>query len=359
MKVYKMLALACAVVCVGGGFADNLDWFSGSVVATNNAVFNSPVGVTVENSEFKLDTDITSPLSLTPINGEPAISDGIVIVESKAIISPSDLDMLPTDLGGAKAGFTVAVNAQDVTNFYGYVNGVWHCLTGVDVPENQNTEISFQIVLNYRDGLVSFFVKSGDNYVQMQNSSGVEEFSMAGPSATATAQSADTVHSVDCFGCGTLTSIDAKVEKSVAAVTIGETTKKYGSVAEALAHKGNGVIKDVVVNSDETVSVPDSPTTASNGLFVWQNDALNIANNETIQLEPAQHTDNAINLKLKTSPDDGIAVSFKVKKADGTYVKEGSGDNSNDAVYPSNSISIPLGTGKYTIEPVFSAAQQQ
>jgi hypothetical protein len=358
MKVYKMLALACAVACAGGGFADNLNWFSGSVVATNNATFNSPDGVTVENSEFKLDTDINSPLSLTPNESEPALSDGIVIVESKAIISPTDFDMLPTDLGGAKAGFTVAVNGN-VTNFYGYVNGVWHCLTGVDVPENENTEISFQIVLNYRDGLVSFFVKSGDNYVQMQNSSGVKEFSMAGPSATATAQSADTVQSVDCFGCGTLTSIDAKVEKSVAAVTIGETTKKYGSVAEALAHKGNGVIKDVVVNSDGTVSVPDSPTTASNGLLAWQNDALNIANNETIQLEPAQHTDNAINLKLKTSPDDGIAVSFKVKKADGTYVKEGSGDNSNDAVYPSNSISIPLGTGKYTIEPVFSAAQQQ
>ena len=137
----------------------------------------------------------------------------------------------------------------------------------------------------------------------------------------------------------------------MAAVTIGETTKKYGSVAEALAHKGNGVIKDVVVNSDGTVSVPDSPTTASNGLLAWQNDALNIANNETIQLEPAQHTDNAINLKLKTSPDDGIAVSFKVKNANGNYV--------SDAVYPSNSISIPLGTGKYTIEPVFSAAQQQ
>ena len=352
MKVYKMLALACAVACAGGGFAENLEfWFSGSVVATNNAVFNSPDGVTVENSEFKLDTDINSPLILTPDKSEPAISDGIVIVESKVKISPSDLDMLPTDLGDAKAGFTVAVNAQDVTNFYGYVNRVWHCLTGVDVPENQNTEISFQIVLNYRDNEVSFFVKSDDNYVQMQGEDNTGEFVL-----TTAGQNATTVQSVNCFGYGTLTSIDTKVEKAVAAVTIGGTTKKYGSVAEALANQGAGVVKDVA--ADGTVKDPET-SKADNGLLAWQNDALNIANNETIQLEPAQHADNAINLKLKNSPDDGIAVSFKVKKADGTYVKEGSGDNSNDAVYPSNSISIPLGTGKYTIEPVFSAAQQQ
>jgi hypothetical protein len=152
-----------------------------------------------------------------------------------------------------------------------------------------------------------------------------------------------------------LTSITANVEKAVAAVTIGDTTKKYGSVAEALANQGAGVVKDVATNG--TVKDPtDEASKAANGLFAWQNDALNIDNDKTIPLEPAGHTSTAINLKLKNAVDSGVAVSFKVKKADGNYVKT---DSEEPAVYPSNSISIPLDTGKYTIEPVFSAAQQQ
>ncbi len=352
MRISKLLAFACAVACVSGVYAENLDWFSGSVCSTNNADFNSPIGVTVENGEFKLDNDIGSALKLTPNATEPALSDGIVVVETKAKLFPSDLAGLPTQIEGARSGFTLAVNALNVTNFYGYIgNREWKCLTGegVSVPEGE-VETSFKIVLNYRDGKVSFFVKKDEEtYGVMKDASDITEFDL-------TTGDTSTVQSVDCFGYGKLTSITANVEKAVAAVTIGDTTKKYGSVAEALANQGAGVVKDVA--ADGTVKDPET-SKADNGLLAWQNDALNIANNETIQLEPAQHTDNAINLKLKNSPDDGIAVSFKVKKADGTYVKEGSGDNSNDAVYPSNSISIPLGTGKYTIEPVFSAAQQQ
>ena len=352
MRISKLLAFACAVACVSGVYAENLDWFSGSVCSTNNADFNSPIGVTVENGEFKLDNDIGSALKLTPNATEPALSDGIVVVETKAKLFPSDLAGLPTQIEEAISGFTLAVNAANVTNFYGYIGTrEWKCLTGegVSVPEGE-VETSFKIVLNYRDGKVSFFVKKDEEtYAVMKDASDITEFDL-------TTGDTSTVQSVDCFGYGKLTSITANVEKAVAAVTIGDTTKKYGSVAEALANQGAGVVKDVA--ADGTVKDPET-SKADNGLLAWQNDALNIANNETIQLEPAQHADNAINLKLKNSPDDGIAVSFKVKKADGTYVKEGSGDNSNDAVYPSNSISIPLGTGKYTIEPVFSAAQQQ
>lgn len=355
MKISKLLAFACAVACVSGVYAENLDWFSGSVCSTNNAEFNSPIGVTVENGEFKLDNDINSALKLTPnLFSEPALSDGIVVIETKAKLFPSDLDGLPTQVEGARSGFTLAINAASVTNFYGYIgNHEWKCLTGegVSVPEGE-VETSFKIVLNYRDGKVSFFVKKDEGtYVVMKDASNITEFDL-------TAGVKSTVQSVDCFGGGALTSIDTKVEKAVAAVTIGDTTKKYGSVAEALANQGAGVVKDVA--ADGTVNDPtDEASKAANGLFVWQNVALNIDNNETIQLEPAQHTEGAINLKLKNEVESGVAVSFKVKNADGTYVKEGTGDSSKDAVYPSNSISIPLGTGKYTIEPVFSAAQQQ
>ena len=80
---------------------------------------------------------------------------------------------------------------------------------------------------------------------------------------------------------------------------------------------------------------------------------FNIGNNGTIQLEPAAHTEGAINLKLKNAVDSGVAVGFKVKNA------EGEGNYVSGVVYQHDSIAIPLDTGKYTIEPVFSAAQQQ
>ena len=80
MRISKLLAFACAVACVSGVYAENLDWFSGRVCSTNKAEFNSPIGVAVENGEFKLDNDIGSALKLTPKPAtEPALSDGMLL----------------------------------------------------------------------------------------------------------------------------------------------------------------------------------------------------------------------------------------------------------------------------------------
>lgn len=354
-RINKFIACIamCAVSC--NLFSAQENWFSGHVngttpVASNSATWNTnetgvvalPSGVTAADGKFTLANDQSTALTLTPTNSQPAISDGIVTIESVALLMPSDATELPNSeaIGTAQAGFAAAVNENNVTNFYGYVGGTWVCLTGADVPESGNT--SFKIVLNHRDNKVSFLVKkSDDTYIALASGESKSTELSLGENFT-------DVASVDCFGVGELTSINTTVEKAVAAVTIDDTTKKYGSVAEALANKGEGTIKDIVVNNDGSVLVPDDPTPADNGLLVWQNDALGIEDNGKIALQPAVHTETAIKLKLADTMKvaAGVTVKFKVMK-NGTLV--------DNTLHDADDISIPLDTGKYTVEPVFSA----
>ena len=212
MKAKKIVGLmACAAACASfSSFAATTDWFGAtpSGTATNLVGATATGTFTVENSKFNIDNDEDTALKLTP-GSAPGTSDGIVIISATAELTPNSTNDFGV-IDGAKAGFAVGVDDQDVTNYYGYASGMWTKLTGA-VPTSAET--SFRLVLDYRTGkkTVKFFV--GDT----QLSSGTS-FSIGEASGLA---------SVDAFGTGSISLLDADCE--VAEVSYGGI--QYGSVA--------------------------------------------------------------------------------------------------------------------------------
>lgn len=328
MKAKKIVGMmACAAACASfSSFAATDDWFGATPSGTEtNLVGATATGTfTVENGKFNIDNDEDTALKLTPTGSAPETSDGIVIISATAELTPNSTNDLG-EVTGAKAGFAVGVDDQNVTNYYGYANGTWTKLTGVNPT---SAETSFKLVLDYRTGkkTVKFFV--GDT----QLSSGTT-FSIGNVSA---------LTSVDAFGSGSISSIDAECE--VAKVAYGDI--EYGSVAEALADGASvNDIKDPTGKSATSASGLPVAVCVAAGLSI--DDAT-----ATIKAVPVANDENAGYVTLQmaatgattTTPEAGV-VQFTVKNG-----------GSTEGTYPATAILVPCTTGVYTVEPIVAVA---
>jgi len=345
MKAEKVLGiLACAVACAmsTNAFAGDEDWFSAAVdngdlelsAVTTNGV---PVEIDAVNGKILLDNEFDSRLVFRPVTENPPKSDNFVKITSTALLTPSDvadLNSAVTELAEAKAGFAVGVDGSN-TNFYGFANGVWTKLTSTAVGPVDGQDTTFTIAIDYRVPSVMFYV--GDN-VLYSNDTETTEFAIAAASNLA---------SVDCFGNGSLTSLNTSYEIAVAAVVDGSTTNRYGTVAEAIAAAGDDQSRIAVVDPD--TGATDAPAaSAANGLAKWECEALNIAEDAAISLEPStKQNANMITLALAVEPVDGVTVKFGVKAA---------GSESATGQYDADNIQIPMNaTTTYTIVPTITA----
>jgi hypothetical protein len=326
MKAEKVIGIAaCAFACVtSSAFANTTNgWFgvtADTAIRASNCETNG-AAVTVENSKIKIE-DAT--LVIDGFANAPT-SDGIVKISATALLTPnsaSDLDSAVTE--GAKAGFAVAVDNNNVTNFYGYAGSSWHVLSGVTPGDGDTT---FSMILNYRDGNVSFYV--GDTLLISEGS-----LTLAGTGLNA----------IDASGSGSITSITGAYEVAVAAY--GD--KKYGSIAEA-----SDAAKAAIPEVDPTtvVEVVDSNGTpqgvgvvAANGLSKIVCEALGLPMNDedaniAVAPKPVDTDEDeitlAVNLPINAEPD---AVGFVI--------------NGEGTVYNAGEIKIPLTAGTYTITPV-------
>ena len=384
MKAKTIVGLmACAVLAPA--FADTInnnnptveDWFSSGVanktISTSNASWGeSAPGLNTAQTAFEIDADAASPATLTPTkdgNNKTAAdlaSDGLVTITSKAYLAPSAIADQPTaaTLGNAQVGFAVFTTTGETptSSYYVYVRtgategaspestGEWIAVTGtgVEVPSGE-TDTEFKIELDYRSAtkVAKFYVKVGENYVQL---SGIP----AGGTATDAFEfvPADSkLSDIAALGSGTITSIDAKYEKAVAAVA--GSNVPYATVAAAYAAAG---ASGTVVAWNSTTGAPaaadSSANYAANGLTKPVCMALNL---------PTDVADAKLSFQpAATQPADGIAVATTVAPVTGVNVKfvvnRVSGTEATGTEYDYNAIKLPLGTGTYTIVPSVSAA---
>ena len=345
MKARTILGLiACTSVCATlSAFGNtNADWFS--VTAANDTVTKTACNVTIGNADvttatgnvIELDTDKDTPLIIKPLEAasttESTKGDGVVKITGTAVLTPSAKeDFEETD--GAKAGFAVGID-NDVTNFYGYANGTWTKLTGQAANYNWSGATTFMLLLDYRKPSVSFYV--GETLLAAAADGTTTSFNLASDATSLTA--------IDAFGSGSITSISSQYEVAVAAV-VGETTTRYGSIAEAIDAAGNDQSKIAVVDSNGSTGTANE--LAANGIPKWECVALGVAENASLALAPSDKAvSGKITLKLAevNQPAPGVTATFGVN--DGT---------STTGSYPSDCIVIPTETGTYTIVPTVSA----
>lgn len=354
MKAKKLMGMiACASACVSLSALANTTngWFgvsvndttvnAGTCTVTTNSV---PVASTETAGKIVLDNDIESALTIAPTAGTAALSDGLVTITSTAVLTPSDASELGAAVtGGAQAGFAVAVDSNNQTNFYGYASAgtsgdpAWiKFTTGPADPESDTT---FTIAINYRDKKVSFYNGS----TLLVDGESHSEFSISNEFAN--------LSNVAAYGSGSISSVTSQYEVAVAALVSsgGATTNKYGSAVEALRAKQSGdTVEDIVASTGEASATP----LAANGLYVWQCDALGVAPNANIPFKPAAAVNNNITLQVASEIESGIQATFKV------YTKSGNNWVEGNAEYPSSAIQLPTeASGKYQIKPAAITAQ--
>ena len=335
MKAEKVLGIvACAVACASSSVFANTttNWFdvgvsAGVISFSSNVTTNGTnvAGVTVEDGKIKIDNEKDTALSLVA-SSEPETSDGIVIITATAELTPNlTNDLFTADVGLAKAGFAVGYDDEGNTNYYGYANGGWTNLGGTPT----SAETTFKIELDYRTGkkTVKFFVDD------TQLSPGTS-FSLGDASELA---------SVDAFGTGSISLVNAKCEVA----EVSYDCIRYGSVAEALADATAAGDPNAMAN----IKKPDGTTAQSaSGLpvAVCAAAGLSLDNSDaTITTVPVANDTNTGNVTLQMdttglNPEPGVVINFAVKK---NGVQQG--DN-----YPANAILVPCATGIYTVEPV-------
>ena len=338
MKAKTLMGMiACAGACVSlSAFGNTTNgWFGvtvGQGITPVHCTTNG-VAVTVENNKIKLDNDKDTPLTITPDASFTAtnMNDGVYVIKATAALTPcsaSDLNSNVTE--GAKAGFAVGINDNNVTNYYGYAKGAWNRYEGVPVvAEGQDT--TFKIVLNYRDSKVQFY--TGTNPETMLGEVEGISFETSAPIG------------IDAFGSGSISSITSGYEVAVAAYN----NIKYGSVAEAkAAATAAGMSAEDVRGISSTGEIKDANATAENGMSYVVCEALGLNVNDpnaNITVAPLA-TDTAVDkitlcLTNENLGPEANLVGYKVSdgKTEGT-------------VYDANSIKIPLEAGTYTIKPV-------
>lgn len=326
-------ASACASISAFGNTTNN--WFSVGVsndaIAPVNCLTNG-VAVSIDNSKIVLDNDYETKLAITPaVALSNTNSTDVAKIDVTALLTPSSTNDLAV-IQDAKAGFAVGIDDQNRTNFYGFANGEWIKLTG-DASNADTQDTTFSIVLDYRVPNVRFYL--GDTLLA----------SATNQSATAFTIEGNTFGGIDAFGSGSIASIAGGYEVAVAAATVDGVDKKFGSAVEALAAAdANTTLKDVAPNG-----APTTTHQASNGLFAWECDVLNVAEDAQVALQPSGVDGNNIKLSLAVEPDTGANVTFNVVPAAG-------GEAVETGCLPT-AIKIPAtASGKYKIVPVITKA---
>lgn len=345
MNAKKLMGMiACAGACVSlSAFANTTNGWFGVTVANNDMVTHScstnGAAVSIEAGKIVIDNELESALAIVPGAGNDALSDGLVTITSTAVLTPSDKTDLKAPITDAQAGFAVAVDGN-VTNFYGYASAAgeenapaWVKLSGT--PNDPEVNTTFTIAINYRDKTVSFY--KGDALLTDATDNTTSAFAISSDN--------NKLNNIAAYGSGSITSVTSKYEVAVAAATVNNVTKKYGSGAEAVKAAGaSGTVLDI----DPTTGNPAQGPQADNGLYVWQCDILGIEENATIPLQPATKEVASDKIAVAVSgytPIDGVSVKFGVKKDGG----EATGS------YDADAIGIPLETGTYTIVPNITA----
>lgn len=344
MKAKKLMGMiACAGACVSLSALANTTngWFGVSVndttvnagtctVTTNDVAVNSTETV----GKIVLDNDIESALTIAPVAGTAALSDGLVTITSTALLTPSDASELGAITGGAQAGFAVAVNSDNQTNFYGYASaggtgGAPDWIKFTTGPANPEADTTFTIAINYRDKKVSFY----NGTTLLVDAESHSEFSISNNFVN--------LSNIAAYGSGSISSVTSQYEVAVAAY--GDN--KYGSGAEAVKAKGDGAgeIKDIASDG----SIAENPL-AANGLYAWECDVLGVAKDAKIPFKPAATVNGSITLQIASEIEDGIAATFKVYSV---------GNETALGSYPSHAIQIPQAQGKYLIKPDQITAQ--
>lgn len=344
MKAKKLMGMiACAGACVSlSSFANTTNgWFGVSVndttvnagactVKTNNV----DVASTETSGKIVIDNDLDSALTITPGSGTAALSDGLVTITSTALLTPSDASELGAITGGAQAGFAVAVNSNNQTNFYGYASaggegGAPDWIKFTTGPANPEADTTFTIAINYRDKKVSFY----NGTTLLVDAESHSEFSISNNFVN--------LSNIAAYGSGSISSVTSQYEVAVAAY--GDN--KYGSGAEAVKAKGDGAgeIKDIASDG----SIAENPL-AANGLYAWECDVLGVAKDAKIPFKPAATVNGSITLQIASEIEDGIAATFKVYSV---------GNETALGSYPSHAIQIPQAQGKYLIKPDQITAQ--
>lgn len=330
----EMLALAVvAAACLAAlpaAAVEYTDWFAGTASTKTNAEWDEEwpegVEVDVESGKIVLSED-TSALKLTPTNAVPAINKTNVVVTSTAAFTTFDYEELANlHMSGSQISFVVAQDSG-VTNYYGYAGSEWIKLTG-KTPLDPETDTTFTVTVDYSARTVSFAV--GDTTLSAAD---------GGTNAFTLAAGCTHVADVTYSGIGTVTSIDADYQKAIASYA------NLGYITYADAIKAGGKV--------DTITDPDYPAgeqTAANGLPKWQCKALGLDVsdvNATIKPVPVAKDEatDGVTLQAALTPTEGeLEVELLVKK----------GGDSVGGPYPTNAIKLPLATGVYTVEPVFT-----
>ena len=330
----EMLALAVvAAACLAAlpaAAVEYTDWFAGTASTTTNAEWDEdwPEGVKVSEGKIVFSAD-TSALKLTPTNAVPAINKTNVVVTSTAAFTTFDYEELANlHMSGSQISFVVAQDSG-VTNYYGYAGNSWIKLTG-KAPLDPETDTAFTVTIDYSARTVSFAVDG-----TTLSAAGVD----GGPTAFALAAGCTHVADVTYSGIGTVTSIDADYQKAIASYA------NLGYITYADAIKAGGKV--------DTITDPDYPSdqqTAANGLPKWQCKALGLDVTDakaTIKPVPVAKDTDTENVTLETTltpTETELEVKLQVKKGEALV----------GYPCPADAIKLPLATGVYTVEPVFT-----
>ena len=322
-----VIAIASATVSISAFANTTNDWFSAGATENTAQLVNVSTNgqVEVESSKFVIDNDDNSPLVFTPeVKLTETNSTNISRIDVSAVMTASRTNDFKA-VDNAHAGFAVGIDDTNATNYYGYVDGKWIKLGGTPVD---GVETAFSIVLNYREKTVNFIVNGND----------VGSDKMI--------DGASTLAGLEAFGTGSISSITSAYEVAVAAIVNGDTTNRYGSVAEAVSVASTTEQVQGVSPTGETKA---AGATASNGLNYVVCEAMGLptdsaSDDATIKLETATKSNEGKITLAWAKPDsaeDGVTIKFQVKK-DG--VDQGSPCDWDD-------IQIPMESGTYTVEP--------
>ena len=340
-KLMGMMAFASACVSLSAFANTTNGWFGVTVANSDVALSNiSTNGVgTVADSKINLENiEQNSSLEFTPDASfaDTNRTDDIYVIGANVVLTPcSTNDFRDVDVTGAKAGVVAGIDDHDVTNYYGYANGVWIKLEESTV-EAPGKETEFYIVLNYRDDKASFII------VENEGEKWYGPYDMSTGEASALAN-------IKVWGTGSISCVTGEFEVAEAEYN----SKRYGSVAEAMAvvkeAAGSGTpdYSAIAVVNDQGTPVPGT-TVDSNGRQNWENKAMGIDSDEQVGLTKASEKQNENKITLAANLDkkeDGVVVKFYVY----------SGDEEIGGPYDEDNIQIPMGvegSATYRIVPV-------
>ena len=238
MKKLLILALASAFSVVATATTTS-EWFRGASNGSQLTFSNATWSVVIDedvSSDFKnvsydsnnivLDLDSGETLVLTPdANTAPDTNTVTVVNISDAVFTPCAFDSIDADLtNGVQTALTVAYKNGE-TNYYAHSNGEWVQLAGVPSSE----PVSVVIKMNYYESssvTATFKIGNGDEQTK--------------PVGT----TSRSVGSVSLAGNGKVKSLATGVELGYASYG----GRKYPSVADAIAARGNNVGNDITLH---------------------------------------------------------------------------------------------------------------